>query len=191
MRRVGAILFGALLAGPAMFAAGHEAGGDHVIYWNLANFAILAGGAGYFIYKKGGAFFAGRTEALRRDLEEAARLNREALARFKDAEQRLAQLGADIEALKAKAREESAAESERVRAEMARDFERVRQQAEQEIAAAGKAARQELRSFAADLAINAAENRIKERMTPDSEAALMSGMLKDLEKRSETGAVAS
>jgi F0F1-type ATP synthase membrane subunit b/b' len=168
---------------PAAEAAKTEGESDHLLPWKVANFVLLAGGLGYLIYKKGGPFFAARTVSIRQGLEDAARASREAQERFAEVERRIANLGAEIEKMKAKASEESAAEGERLRAESERALGKVRLQMEQEIAAAAKAARQELRAYAAELAVSLAERRIRERLTPDSESALLNTMLEDLDRR--------
>ncbi len=186
MKRVLHLIFAALIVAVALPAA-EEAKGreeDHLVLWKVANFVLLAGGLGYVIYKKGGPFFAARGDGIRRGLEDAARANREAQERYAEMERRLANLGAEIEKLKTQAREESGAEGERMRGETERALQKVREQMEQDVANAAKAARHELRVYAAEMAISLAERRIRERLTPDSESALLGAMLKDLDRRS-------
>ncbi len=189
MKRVLTLTFAALLVAVSLTAAEKanrsEGESDKLLLWKVANFVLLAGALGYVIYKKGGPFFAARTEAVRRDLEDAARANREAQERYAAVERRLANLGVEIETLKTQARAESGAEGERMRAESERAFGKIRVQLEQDIASAAKAARQELRVYAAELAVGLAERRIRERLTPDSESALLGAMLKDLDRRSD------
>ncbi len=177
------------IAASAM-AAEHGGTGEsgNEILWKVANFAVLAGALGYFISKKAGAFFASRTAEIRRGIEEAWRLRKDAEARYAEIEQRLANIGADIDNLRKQAGEESAAEGERVRAETGRDMKKIQAQAEQEIAAAAKAARQELRAYAAGLAIELAERKIREQLTPDSDNALVDAMLHDLDHRANAPA---
>ncbi len=190
MKRVLTLTLAALLFAAALPAAeeakGAEGEPDSLLIWKIVNFALLAGALGYFIYKKGGPFFVARTESIRRGLDNAARATKEAQARYAEAEERLTNLAAEVEKLRTQARAESAAEGERMRAETERALLKIRQQSEQDIAAIAKAARQELRVYAAELAISLAERRIQERMTPDSEGALLGAMLKDLARRSET-----
>jgi F0F1-type ATP synthase membrane subunit b/b' len=193
LKRALNLTFAALLVAvslPAAEQARNQAEGseDHLLPWKVANFALLAGALGYVIYKKGGPFFAARTVSIRWALDDAARASREAQERYAEVERRLASLGAEVENLKTKAREESGAEGERLRAESERAFQKIREQVEQEIAAAAKAARHELRVYAADLAVSLAERRIRERLTPDSESALLGAMLQDLDRRSNAQA---
>ncbi len=192
MKRALTLTFAALLFAAVSLTAAEKTKSEgesaNLLLWKVANFVLLAGGLGWVIYKKGGPFFAARTEAVRRDLESAARANREAQERYAAVERRLAKLGAEIENLKTQARAESGAEGERMRAESEQAFEKIRLQTEQDIASAAKAARQELRVYAADLAVGLAERRIRERLTPDSESALLGSMLKDLDRRSDGSA---
>jgi F-type H+-transporting ATPase subunit b len=175
-----------LQAAPEAKHAGEE--GDNLVLWKVANFALLAGGLGYVIYKKGGPFFAARGESIRRGLDDAARASREAQERYAEMERRLAHLGTEIEKLKAQARQESAAEAERMRAEAGLALQKIRTQVEQDVAALAKFGRQELRTYAAELAVSLAEKRIRERLTPDSESALLGAMLQDLDRRSDAQA---
>jgi F-type H+-transporting ATPase subunit b len=179
-----------MAASAAAEASHHEgASEDSLTLWKFANFALLVGVAGYFIKKKSGAFFAGRTAEIRQGLEEAARLKKDAEGRYAEMEERLASLGVEVENLRKQAGQESAAEGERIRAEMDREMQKIQAQAEQEIAAAAKAARQHLRAYSAELAVDLAAKRIRERLTPDSDSALVQAMLKDLEHRPSGEAV--
>ena len=181
----------ALLAAATMAArapeegkGGHEAeGSSSETLWKIVNFAVLAGVLGYFIGKNAGPFFKSRTEQIRHGLDEAARQKQEAEQNYAAMSERLANISAEIEKLRKQGLEEAGAEGERVRAEIERATARIRAQAEQEIEAAGKVGRRELRKYAADLAVELAQQRIRERLTPDADNALVAGVLQDLAKR--------
>jgi F-type H+-transporting ATPase subunit b len=164
-------------------AAHHSEGGDPELPWKVANFVVLAGGLGYLIYKKAGGFFLSRTAEIRQGLEDAARLKAEAEARYAAMEQRLAQLGAQVESLRAQAGQESKAEAERVRQETEREIAKVQAQSSQDIESAAKTARNELRAYAASLAVSLAERKIREQLTPDSDNTLLHAMLNDFDGR--------
>jgi F-type H+-transporting ATPase subunit b len=183
LRRIAILALLLVLAGAGAFAAEKGEPADHTELWKFANFLILAGVAGYFIYKKGGAFFAGRTQQIQRGLAEAAKLEADSEARYAEMERRLAELGAQIETLRQQAREESGAEGERLRHETARDLTKVQAQSEQDISAAAKAARQQLRSYAAELAIDLAAGKIRARLTPATDGALIDSMVRELGSR--------
>lgn len=157
--------------------------GAHVTLWKLANFLILAGVAGYFLYKKGGGFFAGRTAGIQRGLVEAAQLKAQAEARYADMERRLAGLAVEIEALRQQAGEESGAERRRVCQDTERDLQKLQAQAEQEIAAMAKGARQQLRAYSAELAVGLAAGKIHARLTPETDRALVASLVRELGNR--------
>ncbi|MGE5488540.1 MAG: hypothetical protein ACM3ZB_12060 [bacterium] len=175
----------------AAHEAGHGDGADQMTFWKWINFGIMAAVFAYVAYKKGGAFFRGRTESILRDLETSAKMQKEAELRCAEIEQRLAAVGAEIEALRRRAREESAAEGERVREETQREMDKIRKQAEQDIAAAAKAATQELREHAAKLAVALAEQKIRAELTPEVDAELVAAVAADLGRKPAQQAVVS
>ncbi len=152
------------------------------IYWKWANFIILAGVLGYFIYKKAGAFFRSRTEAIRQGIEEADRLRRDAEQRAAEIERRMNNLQAEIDSLRKIAREEMAAENERLRRETEEGLQKIRQQAEQEISSAAKAARHEVRAHAAELALELAASKIRDRLNPATDDLLIASFLDELDR---------
>ncbi len=157
-------------------------GASSQLLWKFANFAILAGLLGYLIYKKAGAFFRSRTEAIRKDIEEAGRLRREAEERAAGIERRIENLQAEVESLRAAARAEMTAENERLRQETDAGFEKMRRQAEQESASAAKAARHDVQAHAAELAVDLAAGKLRTLMTPTTDAALAGAFLDGIEK---------
>lgn len=170
-------------------AAGHGYSIRATDLWKLANFALLVGAGVYFGRRKLAQFFALRTKEITLGIAEAAKQREEAKAQYAAMEQRLASIATEIASLRAQAETESATEAGRVREETKRELDKIRAQAEQEIAAAGKAARLELRAYSAELAVALAESRIRERLTPDSDGALIESMLGDLVQRNAGQAV--
>jgi F0F1-type ATP synthase membrane subunit b/b' len=92
----------------------------------------------------------------------------------------MAQLGAEIESLRASGRQELAAEGERIRKETADSIAKVQSSAAAEIESATKAARQELKIFSAQLAVDLAEQRIRGRVA-GGESALVDKFIRNLE----------
>jgi F-type H+-transporting ATPase subunit b len=149
--------------------------------WAWANFAMLAAGLGYLVVKKGGPWFAARSVAIRKGIAEAEEIRAEAKARAADVDRRLAGLGAEIEALRGHARQEQAAEAERIRQQTAADLARIQEHATREIEAAGKTARVNLKRYAAQLAVDLAEQKIRRQMTPVVQSALVENFVLDLD----------
>src|SRR5262249_14484804 len=148
--------------------------------WKWANFAILAGALGYLIGKNAGPFFDNRSKQIKKDMLEAAAARKDAESRAADVERRLANLESEIAALRAEAQQEAAAETERLSRQSASEMAKIQANAEQEIAAAGKAARLELKRYSAHLAAGLAEQKLRARMSPDTQNELVQSFVHNL-----------
>jgi len=179
MRRLPLFLLILCSTAPLGFAEGAAESG-HLSAWKWANFLVLAGGLGYLAGKSAPAFFAARSMKIRKDMIDADELRRDADARAAAVERRLANLEAEIAALRAEAHKEERAEGERLRQHAASEMAKIQIHAEQEIAAAGKAARMDLKRYSAELAVDLAEKKIRARMTPATQDALVRGFVRDL-----------
>ncbi len=74
-------------------------------------------------------------------------------------------------------------EGERIRQETAKQLGHLEHQARQEIEAAGKVARRELKDYAAKLALDLAEQRVRARLNAGTETALVDGFIHDLQRQ--------
>jgi F-type H+-transporting ATPase subunit b len=157
-----------------------EGEGGALELWKWANFAVLAGGLGFLIGKNAGPMFAARSKQIRKDLIEADEARKEAEARASAVERRLANLEAEVAALRSEAAREAQSETERLQRQTAAEMEKIQAHALSEIAGAGKAARLELKRYSAELAVGLAEKKIRDRMTPETETALVRGFVRDL-----------
>jgi F-type H+-transporting ATPase subunit b len=172
-----------LLLGPLAFGAEHKNGAadeGKLLPWEWANFLVLAGGLGYLIGKNAGGFFRARTASIRKDITESGKLREEAEARAREIEGRLAALGAEIEKLRAEAIAVFSVEGERIRQETEQHLARLRQQTEREIDSMSKVAREGLHAYAAELALDLAEERIRSRMDPSSQSRLLDAFTRQL-----------
>jgi len=187
MRRVvWAVMLGlglAFLAFAQEGSAGVAETGDPWLVWKWINFAILAAGLGYLIGKAAPAYFQGRRVEIQNALTEATRQIKDAEAKAADLELRFSSIKNEIERLRGEARSAMAAESQRIRHETEKHLKRVEEQTEQEITLMKRAAREELRKFSARLALELAAQRIKTRMTGDTEAGLVDRFVSDLRHR--------
>ena len=145
-----------------------------------ANFLLLAGALGYLIRKHAGPFFTERSAAIRKDLDESERQRKDAEARAAAVDARLSRLDREIAALRSESQAEAQSENERMAQHTAAEIAKIQAGAEQEIASAGKAARTELKRFAAQLAVELAEKKIRDRMTPETQSALVRSFVRDL-----------
>ena len=178
MKRFATLALVVCFTAAPIFAADQEGGGLQI--WKWANFVVLAGGLGYLIGKKGGPFFAARAVKIRQDIVAAGEARSQAEARAAEVDRRLANLEAEIAALRAASGKEEEAETGRFGRHTAAEIVKTQAQAEQEIAAAGKAARLELKRYCAELSVGLAEQKIRARMSPDTQDALVRGFVRDL-----------
>lgn len=144
---------------------------EGVFKWT--NFLALFGLLGYLLRHPMREFFLGRTRAILQSLEEGRRAREEAAERLKEIESRLARLEWEIAELRRAAAGEADTERDRLRRAARAETERIFALAEQESRALARAARGELKSYAAGLAVELAEQRIRARLTPERQAALV------------------
>jgi F-type H+-transporting ATPase subunit b len=114
-----------------------------------------------------------RGAAVRAELEEAARLRREAEAMLRDAEQRRTEALAEAKALIEGAQAEAARVGAAAMAEAEAAAKRREQMAVDRIAAAEKAAVDDVRQTAAEIATVAARQVIAEGLTAEADARLI------------------
>jgi F-type H+-transporting ATPase subunit b len=169
-----------LTAAVAAAQESREAPGEGNEIWKWANFLILVAGLGYLIAKNLPPFFTARTAEIQKGILESQKIKREAEARASEVEARLAALGAEIEKFKTSARAEMEQEAARIREETARHVAKLQQQAEQEVQTAGKLAHNDLKRYAAKLALDLAEQRIRTRLDAAAENVLVEDFVKDL-----------
>ena len=156
---------------------------DEMIVWRWANFAILAIGAGYLLGKHLPTFFKTRSADIRKDITEAQQQKLAAEKRAAEMDARLSTLAADIEKFRTEAKLEMEQEAARIREETAHQIEKLQRQAEQEIESKGHLAGKELREYAAKLALDLAEQRIRTRLDAATEAGLVDDFTKDLQQQ--------
>jgi F-type H+-transporting ATPase subunit b len=185
------LLLGLALLTPVAFSqnetggkASEAAGEGNLEVWRWANFVLLVAGLGYLAAKFGGPFFQARSRKIRQDMVDAEEERKAAEKRAAEVDRRLANLESEIQALRAESQREAASEQERIRQQTASEMVKIRAHAEQEIAAAGKAARLELKKYSAELAVALAEQKLRNRITPDTQEALVRGFVRDLDSPS-------
>jgi|SRR5579862_979541 len=177
MRRVAIAM---VLSAAALYAQEKPAA-EPGMTWKWINFSILAIALGYLCAKLFPPFFRSRTAEIQQGIREAQAIKKEAEARAAEMERRMAALGVEIEKFKTQANAEMKQEGERIGEDTKRQVARLEQQAKAEIETAGKIARRELQAYAAKLALDLAEQRVRERLDAGADALLVSDFIKDLE----------
>jgi F-type H+-transporting ATPase subunit b len=151
--------------------------------WKWPNFVLLAALLGYLIKKNGGPFLAARSEQIRQALEAGEKAKAEAEARAAAVQAKIANLDREIADLRAVAHESLGREADRIRREAEAELTRIGQHAAVEVVSLEKQARLELRQYAAQLALDLAEQKIRARMSPDAQATLLSNFAGDMAGR--------
>jgi len=174
-----ALSFAALAEEHAPKTEAHE-DGQNVILWKWANFAILAAGLGFLIVKQAGPYFATRSVEIRKGIADAQKMRADAEANAAAMNAKLANLSLEVEAMRKSAKEEAAQEGVRIRQETERELAEIQAHSEQEISSALKAAQIELKKYSAQLAVNLARQKVRERMAPADQDALVQNFVADL-----------
>jgi F-type H+-transporting ATPase subunit b len=168
----------------APLLAAEEGGGEEapgVMIWKILNFLILAGLLGWLLVKNLGPALAANRQAIADGLAAGEKAKQEAETRAAAVQAKLATLDQEIAALRTEARAERDREADRIRRDAESEMARIGMQAEFEMVSAGKQARLELRRYAANLALDLAEQKVRARMTPGVQAGLLSGFLVSLD----------
>ena len=127
----------------------------------LINFGILI--AFFWVLLKGKIpqMFRDRTAAIQKGIKEAQAASADAARRLQDIEARLAKLDTEVAEIRASAESEAAAEEARIRQAAEGDKHKVVQSVVMEIDAIARNARRELKSYAANLAVDLASRKIR------------------------------
>jgi len=177
MKRLAIAVF---LFSAALNAQEKAAAPEENMTWKWVNFVILAVGLGYLMWKMLPPFFKSRTAEIQQGIREAQAIKKEADVRAAQMEVRMAALGAEIEKFRTQSNAEMEQESARIGQETTRQMARLEQQAQLEIETAAKIARRELQAYAAKLAIDLAEQRVRERLDGAADSVLIDDFVKDL-----------
>ena len=143
-------------------------------FWSLIGLVIFLG---LIVYLKVPGMVAkgldDRAEKIRDELDEARRLREEAQEMMATYERKQAEAAAEAEAIINQAKAEADYLRENAKSEIAQRIERRTALAEQRIAQAEAQAAKEVKAFAADLAVEAAEHLLTKKMTKTQRNALV------------------
>lgn len=176
------------ILGVATLATAAEGEGGQVftapIGWvfRWLQFLAVFGGAGYLIARRAPAYFRQRAETIVASITESTRLKHEAEQRLREAEERLGRLDQDLAALRSAAQQDWAVEAERIRQAARDEAQKIERAGQAEIAATERAARVELKAMAARLATDRAEALLLQRITPETQAAILRTFVEQLSR---------
>ncbi len=148
----------------------------------LINFLVLIGALFYFLSKPIRNLLEKRATEIRQSMREAEDSRKEAEARLKEIRKRLSGLKDEIVKIKRETEVEGQKEKERIR-ELARsEAERLKLFTRQEIEMYTNACIKELREYTAELATQLAQERIRKKLTPETQSLLLDTSIARLEK---------
>jgi F-type H+-transporting ATPase subunit b len=147
------------------------------------NFAIVAGLIAWVFLKLTPPFFRKNAETISSAISKATAAKAEAERQLREAEEKLARLEQEVTQLRSTAQREIAAETERLKGITQNDIEKVKLAAKAEMEAVERAARLELKTIAANLAVDGAESLLAKEMTPQVQESLVAAFVKSLEGR--------
>jgi F-type H+-transporting ATPase subunit b len=137
------------------------------------NFAVLAGALFYLARKPFAQYLADRSTQIRDDLVRASEMKEEAGRQIAQIDAKLEQLPSELDALRARGQVEVAAEEARIDEAAAQERDRLLEQTRREIGLQLRLARRDLVTHAADLSVQLARERIRERITDEDQARLV------------------
>jgi F0F1-type ATP synthase membrane subunit b/b' len=146
------------------------------------NFLVLFGGLAFLLRKPLRAMLGKRGLAIGESLRQADEAKADAEGKQREAEVKLSSLEEDIRRMMDTARSVAEREKDRIAAQAAAEAERIRRFTQDEIDRLAKSGLQELKAYAAEKATAAAGERIRKRLTPAEQVALID---KSIERLSE------
>ncbi len=159
---------------------GHE--GRELVY-KIINFVILFGALFYLLRKPAAEFFASRSAAIRKSLEEGSKALEASQAQLHAVEEKLQRLEGEIEAFKGQAAREMELERARLRQAAAEEAEKILAAARSQIELAVRSAQLELKAFTAQQALALAEEMIRQRLDDAGRQRLVGQFVASLEAR--------
>jgi F-type H+-transporting ATPase subunit b len=149
------------------------------------NFLVLFGGLAFVLRKPVAAMLAKRSADVRETLRLADASNSEAEAKRAESTARLSGLEEEIRLMMGTAQTVARREEERIAALAAEEAQRLRRFTEQAIEQQVRSSLRELRTHAAEEATSLARERIRNRLTPEDQAALIDKSIERLSRLHE------
>jgi F-type H+-transporting ATPase subunit b len=176
-----AMLLLALNAHAEEAANASQQSAENLFKW--INFAIVAAVITWICLKSGPAFFRRRADVIASAIETSTAAKNRADEQLREAEAKLQNLEKEVAELRAAAVRESTAEGERIRNLTRTDEQKIDAAANAEVDATERAARLELKTLAANLAVDGAESLLASQLTPAAQESLINNFVKTLDRR--------
>ena len=149
------------------------------------NIFVLFGIIAYFTREPIGRFLRDRREGIQREIETARQAREEAERQLAEAQERVRHLDEELEGIRRKAQAEAESERERLLAQAEQEATRILTSATREIEGLSRAARQDLRKYVADLALELAEEQIKQHLDAQGRRRIIDRFIENLGRQQE------
>jgi F-type H+-transporting ATPase subunit b len=151
----------------------------------VINFLILFGGLAFLLRRPLAAMLRKKSADISDSIRLSDESRDEAARKYSESEVRLAGLEADVRRMKSEAEGDAQREKERIARLAAEESERIRRFTEQEIEEHLRAGVRELKAYAAEKATSLARERIRKKLTPEGQAALIDKSIERLSRLHE------
>ncbi len=182
------LLIALVLPGVAL-ASGGEAGGPpwSGIIFHAINLALFVGVVVWLTRNAIKDSLRSRAATIEENLEESNRLRREAQARFDEIDARLSRFETEFDQMRAEAGKASEREVEHIGERAEQEVAQIKAGAEKAIRDEVKAARSALHQRAVELAMNVAEEQLRNRITADDQDRLAQELLGSMKETNGHG----
>ena len=148
--------------------------------WKFINLAIFVAALVYVLKKPLGAAFKAKRDAIRAELIKAEQEKQAALSELTTVEAKLAGLESEKATVLKSAREEAEAEKANILSQTEIEIAKMREQAESEINRLVQQVKAELRRFSANESIRLAEEKLRGKINPENDAALVKAGIQEI-----------
>lgn len=148
--------------------------------WVTVTFLIFVGALVYFARKPLTNHLVSRADTIETAIKEAQAAKAAAEARARDAEEKLAALAGEVDKMKADFESQGKAEADRIKMAAKDMAKKISRDAEDTINAEIERAREQLRAEASRLALQLAEERIKQMLTAADDDRLKGSLISEL-----------
>ncbi len=152
--------------------------------WQIINFAIMFAILYAALRKPARNYLKARTEAIKKGLDDARRARELAEAALGEIQERLNQKDSDIEAILRTAKQSGQAEREALIMEAGRMSQKIAEHADTYISFELKRAKDAIRKEAVIVALELAEKKLEQKMTPEEQKKLIANAVSQLEAKS-------
>ena len=176
-----------VLAPASALAASGGADPTWDLIWRVANLVLLLGVLFFLARKPLQAFFQDRRDRIQGELQSAAQLRKEAEERYAKWQRQLVDLDAELERVRAIARERAETERAQILADAQAAAERIRSDAHVAVEQELRRARDQLREEASALSIQLASELLQSQVTDTDRDRLLDEFITKIEQPSSTG----